>query len=216
MINLKLEVSSFGQFMGHLLEANVEGVYLAGGAVRNAFINPELKAKDLDIFITRSAFDQIKDHLKEHGKLSVNQFKTYRWYAFIDDEFYYDIIIIPEFYNGLWKCRNITDALNQFDITANALAFDLFNGIFYNPQNGLLDIQQRILRAVRFDYPEIAVSNDITLSRNTVLWFRYYHYAKKLNFTIDPITKKWLKENDFRKHGLAEFTNHFFSPSLSL
>lgn len=211
---LKLEIPSFGQFIGLLQKSEIEGIYLAGGAVRNAFINPELTAKDLDIFITESAFELLYEHLQKNGSLSINQFQTYRWYANEDEGFYYDIIIISEFYNGLWKCRDIVDALNQFDITANALAFDLLNGTFFNPQNGLLDIQKKILKAVRFDYPELPVSEDIQLSRNTVLWFRYHHYAQKLNFSIDPITASWLQNNDFRQESLAEFTDHFFIPFL--
>lgn len=216
MVKLKLEVPSFGPFIGLLGKLPIKGVYLSGGTVRNAFIDLDLRVKDLDIFIDRDSFGLIEDYLHKNGKLLINQFQTYRWHPFIDNEFYYDIIIISEFYNGLWKCRDIVDALNQFDITANALAFDLQNGTFYNPQNGLLDIKEKTLRAVRFDYPEISVSKDIKLSRNTVLWFRYNHYSQKLNFKIDPITAIWLKENAFRKESLAEFTDHFFSPSLNI
>lgn len=212
--DLKLKVTSFGDFIGIIQQNEIEGVYLAGGAIRNVLVDPDLPTKDLDIFISPCAFDILRDHLQRNGNLARNQFQTYRWHAHVDRGFYYDIIVIPEFYNGLWKCRNIIDALNQFDITANALAFDLLNGAFYNPQNGLLDIEQKILRAVRFDYPEIPVSKKIFLSRNTVLWFRYRHYATKLNFSIDPITAFWLQENAFRGESMAEFTQHFFKPSL--
>lgn len=214
IINLKLAVPSFVELLELLQQFGIEGVYLAGGAVRNAFIDPALVAKDLDIFVTKSAFDKVKDFLYKTGKLMTNQFGTYRWFAFKDHKFYYDIIVIPDFYNGLWKCRDIKDVLNQFDITVNAIAFDLLTGEFYDPQNGLLDIQERNLRAVRFDYPEIPVSETISLSRNSVLWFRYQHYAQTLNLNMEPITANWLLENAFRAEDLEEFTQHFFKPSI--
>lgn len=214
VVNLKLAIPSFGKLIELLQQFNIEGVYLAGGAVRNAFIDPALVAKDLDLFVTKSAFDKVKDFLCKTGKLMTNQFGTYRWFAFKDRDFYYDIIVIPDFYNGLWKCRNITDVLNQFDITVNAVAFDLLNGEFYDPQNGLLDIQERNLRAVRFDYPEIPVSDSIALSRNSVLWFRYQHYALTLDLNMDPITASWLTDNAFRAKDLEKFTQHFFKPSI--
>lgn len=214
MINLRLAIPSFSEFSELLQTSNIDGVYLAGGTVRNAFINPTLIAKDLDLFVTKSAFDKVKDFLCNTGNLMTNQFGTYRWFAFKDPDFYYDIIIIPDFYNGLWKCRNITDVLNQFDITVNAVAFDLLNGEFYDPQNGLLDIKERNLRAVRFDYPEIPVSDSIALSRNSVLWFRYQHYAKTLNLDMDPITANWLIDNAFRAEDLEKFTQYFFKPSI--
>ncbi|SMD16260.1 nucleotidyltransferase family protein [Pedobacter nyackensis] len=213
--DLQLGIPSFSGFVGIVQELNINGVYLAGGAVRDAFLNPDFHAKDLDVFFTPAAFERIHDYLKKHGDLFLNQFGTHRWHAYGDGEFYYDIIVIPEFYNGLWICRNITDALNQFDITANALAFDLLLGSFYDPQNGLLDIQQRILRAVRFDYPEISVSKNIPLSRNTVLWFRYLHYAKKLDLRIESITALWIEKNSFREASIEEFAFHFFTPSFA-
>lgn len=214
IIVLKLEIPSFGELIGFIQKNKIEGVYLAGGAIRNALVDQDLHAKDLDIFITQSAFEILRDYLQRNGNFAKNQFQTYRWQSHIDQEFYYDVIVIPEFYNGLWKCRNIIDALNQFDITANAVAFDLLSGAFFNPQNGLMDIQEKILRAVRFDYPEIPVSKEILLSRNTVLWFRYQHYAASLNFNLDPITRLWLDENAFRIDGLEDFTYHFFKPSI--
>ena len=213
--NLQLGVASFSGFIGIVKELEINGIYLAGGAVRDAFLRPDFHAKDLDVFLTPAAFDKVYVYLKKHGNLFVNQFGTHRWQAYGDVEFYYDIIVIPEFYNGLWICRNITDALNQFDITVNAIAFDLLLGTFYDPQNGLLDIKQRILKAVRFDYPEISVSKNISLSRNTVLWFRYIHYARKLDLRIESITALWIESNSFREASKEEFALHFFSPSIA-
>ena len=208
------EIPSFRGFRDAIKLLGKKNVFLAGGAVRDAFLRPTLKVKDLDIFLTSEAFDYIYVYLKQHGDLLLNQFGTHRWYSYNDQGFYYDIIIIPKFYNGLWTCRNITDVLNQFDVTVNALAFDLYDGSFYDPQNGLLDIQQKILKAVRFDYPEIPVSDQIILSRNTVLWFRYRYYAQKLDLKLDNLTALWVENNSFRESSFAEFNTHFFNPSI--
>jgi hypothetical protein len=191
--------------------------FLGGGAVRDVLSDDEMPVKDIDIFLTAEALEKIKGFLMDKGNLVVNQFGTNRWFPKgTDRKFYYDIIQIPKFYNGLWDCRDITDVLNQFDITANAVAFDLLSGQFFNPQNGLNDIQNKILRAVRFDFPELAVSKDIDISRNTVLWFRYNYYAQKLGYEIEPLTKGWIADNAFRSAEIEKFKQYFFDPKLSL
>ncbi|MBD1365356.1 hypothetical protein IDJ77_16195 [Mucilaginibacter sp. ZT4R22] len=208
------EVRSFSNIIEIVSNIPPESVFIAGGTVRDAFLQPERKIKDLDVFLTDVAFEQLEAYLMSEGTLQRNQFGTYRWFGRDDGDVYYDIIIIENFYNGLWNCRNITDVLNQFDITVNAVAFDLSNGTFYDPENGLLDINAKILRAVRFDYPEIVVSESIPLSRNTVLWCRYHHYSKTLGLSLDEITRQWMIQNDYRKVEIPTFTQYFFEPEV--
>jgi hypothetical protein len=213
--SMSQEVPSFSNIIEMVSTMPPESVFIAGGAVRDAFLQPGRKIKDLDLFLTKVAFKQIETFLMGEGTLQKNQFGTYRWFGHQDGDVYYDIIIIEKFYNGLWTCRNITDVLNQFDITVNALAFDLSDGTFYNPQNGLLDIKEKTLRAVRFDYPEMKVSESIPLSRNTVLWCRYHHYAKALGLDLDEITRNWLIKNEYRKAEIPTFTQYFFEPEIN-
>lgn len=186
--------------------------YLAGGSVRDSILDKNKKLKDVDLFISQKCFSDIENIVRNTGKYILNPFGSLRWYPNEAQEFYYDIIIIEKFYNGLWKCENIIDVLNQFDITANAVAFDLKTKTFYNPNNGLLHIKRKELRAIRFDYPEINISEEISLSRNTVLWFRYNYYAKKLGFSVDELTQKWIDENRIRETEKQLFTQHFFNP----
>ncbi len=189
-----------------------DNYFLSGGALRDVLAGNNFDIKDIDIFLTETGFEKINEFLLQNGRLTTNQFGSYRWFPGDSDKFYYDVIIIQRFYNGLWPCRNITDVLNQFDITANAVAMDLSTGDLHNPQNGLDDIQKKVLRAVRFDFPELPVSNDMPISRISVLWFRYNYYARRLGFEIEPLTLKWINENSYRAADLDKFKTYFFDP----
>lgn len=212
MHSLASQVASFPQLCNSTSVLPAGEVFLAGGVVRDAFLRPGQTPKDIDLFISEVAFSKLEPYFQKYGELQQNQFGSYRWYAAEDDGFYYDLIVIQRFYNGLWPCRNIIDVLNQFDITINALAYDINNGAFFNPQNGLDDLQHRVLRAIRFDYPDIPVSESITLSRNSVLWFRYQYYSLVLKLCIEPLTQAWLAKNEFRRSDSVLFSENFFNP----
>lgn len=190
-------------------------LFVAGGAVRDYCCGKNEISGDIDLFFSESCNKPINKLQQSYGKKITNQFGSTRWFP-TDNIFYYDLIQIKDFNQGLWECFDIVDVLNQFDITANAIAFDLNNGAFINPVNGLRDATDKTIRAVRFDFPEIMVSELIPISRNSVLWFRYNHYSTKLNSTIEPITKKWLQENKYRIKDKAMFAKFFFNPEVDL
>jgi hypothetical protein len=187
--------------------------FIAGGTVRDLLMDNLLPGKDIDLFTSADGFDLIKPFLEAHGELKINPFGNYRWFP-VGEQIYYDIISIPNFYNGLWPCKDIVDVLNQFDITVNAVAFDLASGAFINPQNGWRDINSRTLRAVRFDYPELALSSTASISRNSILWFRYQHYAQKLKLSTESVTQEWIRLNAFRIGDLPMFKELFFDPEF--
>ncbi len=207
---------SFKSLLQIIREIPEGNFFVSGGTVRDTLIGNDHSIKDVDIFLTIEGFLKIESFLNLNGNVVSNQFGTKRWFPDDNKTLYYDIIQISKFYNGLWPCRDMIDVLNQFDITANAVAFDLVNGKFYNPQNGLQDIKDRKLRAIRFDFPELLVSEAVNISRNSLLCIRYQFYAKKLNFEIEPITKKWLTDNNFRSADLEKFKKYFFDPHLTL
>ncbi len=125
---------------------------------------------------------------------------------------YADIIHVKHFYNGLSHCNNMLDVLHQFDFTANAIAINLKTGLFLDPLHGSQDIQKRIMRGVRFDYPDEPISPRHPISRLSVLWFRLLHYAALCEMNIEPITMSWLIKNRIYKRDLAHFTEIFFPP----
>ena len=187
-------------------------VFVAGGFVREFCRGSNVINGDVDLFISDKVYDEIDELQKSYGKQIKNPFGSDRWFPNENETFYYDIIKITDFYQGLWKCIDITDVLNQFDITANAVAFDLFSGNFYNPVNGVRDAAGKKIRAVRFDFPEMNVASTIPISRNSVLWFRYNHYSNKLGYEIETVTKDWIIQNAYRIADIDIFKKYFFNP----
>ena len=102
----------------------------------------------------------------------------------------------------------------NFDCTANAIGVNITTGEVYNPVNGIEDIEKKILRAVRTDFPEMPVSDKIPLSTVSVFWFRLLHYQVKLGFTFDEATEQWIVENKHRMRDREMFVNYFFEPQL--
>lgn len=185
-------------------------VYLAGGVIRDCFLGCVDRPKDFDFFLVGASQDQVLATLQSYGSMRTGPFGAPRWYPRGDQESYCDLISIERFYNGLWRCEDIVDALNQSDFTGNAVAIDLRNGKLYDPQNGRRDMQRRMMRMVRFDYPDEPIGQGQSLSRQTVLWFRVLYYARALDLTIEPITRKWLISNRRFWEHVDSFAATFF------
>lgn len=198
-----------------LVERDDVDLYLAGGAVRNLIIG-EQKIKDYDFFVNSSDKKNVLEYLSKQGKVVFGPFGSPRWYPHGDTEIYCDLIWINEFYNGLWHCKDIVDVLNQFDFTANAVAVDIKSARVFNPENGLRDIENKTIRAVRFDYPNEPISESTSLNRLEVLWIRLLHYANKYNMKIEPITKAWIEDNYSFKKSIPKFEKLFFKTDIKL
>jgi hypothetical protein len=183
-------------------------VYLAGGALRNLILGRQ--PKDFDFFLAGKAVDEALASLAALGHLDRGPFGSPRWFPAEGAPAYADLIPVETFSNGLWHCADITDVLNQFDFTLNALAVDLRTGRWFNPQNALRDLSLGVMRAVRFDYPDEPIAPGRTLTRPAVLWCRLLHYAALLKLTIEPVTLEWLcRERRFRAH-VPAFVDTFF------
>lgn len=215
--NLKqklLAIHSFSIVTEFLLNSVDFELYVAGGAVRDYFINPKFEVKDIDLFYKGNPNEFIYV-LEKNGEVTVGPFGSLRWFPKNEDSIYYDIISIVDFNNGVEKCLNMNDILNQFDFTVNSVAFSLNTGKFFNPINGLLDIKNKILKMVRFDYPNEIISTNVDISRVSVLWFRLLHYSNKLGFEIDSKTWSWLIENKECYNDLEIFEKYFFNPIIN-
>src|SRR5713101_5027714 len=127
-------------------------VYLAGGAVRDVILGRDVQSKDFDIFLGGDAVEVALEVWGTSGSMELGPFGSPRWFPSPAQSQYCDLIPISRFINGLWRCEDIIDVLNQFDFTGNAVAFDLRSGRFFDPQNGRRDLHRRVLRSVRFDY----------------------------------------------------------------
>jgi hypothetical protein len=186
-------------------------VYLAGGVVRNVILGQGTGPKDFDFFLGGEDVDQSVRSLGESGRLLSGPYGSPRWQPRPDVP-YCDLIPITQFVPGLWPCEDIIDVLNQFDITGNAVAIDLRNGELFDPQNGCRDLRRRVLRAVRFDYPNGPIVPGHPLNRLVVLWFRLIHYAASLGLSIEPLTRKWLADRASYRTYHALFAATFFEP----
>jgi hypothetical protein len=187
-------------------------IFLAGGVIRNLFIDPTRPVKDFDFFLRGASLDKAITVFAQHGRMHETPFGAPRWFPAAEPGRYADLIPIDRFIPGLWKCEDIVDVLNQFDFTASALAFDLRTGTAFNPQNGVRDAVRRTMRMVRFDWPEAPFIPGAPITRNAVLWFRVLHYAKQLGLTIEPLTLAWLRRNRGYSTQSDVFAELFFRP----
>lgn len=212
-IKTKLEETvSFGHFLSLTEKHDKAAFFIAGGVIRNFMVDPEIAVKDIDIFYSGDIEDFLSE-LESIGILSLGPFGSWRWFPASETSVYYDIISIEDFYQT-GKCYTMQDVLRQFDITASCLAFSIPQGQFFSEQNTLRDIEDKLIRLVRFDFPDVPVSKTVSLSRLVVLWFRLAHYSSLLGYTIEPKTFNWLKSNKKYYNKLNTFTDLFFAPQI--
>ena len=166
--------------------------FVAGGIVRDVLLGREPSFGDVDLFLDGDGVDALLADLGAHGALRTGPFGSPRWLP-EGAQGYADIIPIRRFDNGLWPCEDMTDALNQFDFTCNAVAVDLRSRELLDPQNGRRDAARRVMRAVRFDFPPEPIARGAELLRPAVLWFRLLHYAAAKGLAIEPLTLAWLR-----------------------
>ena len=190
-------------------------VYVAGGSIRNVLLGRPTPSKDWDFFLAGSGVAKAIEHFGRHGRLAHTPYGAPRWSPTDGEEPYADLMPIAEFVPGLWPCKDIIDVLNQFDITANAIAFDLRTGVAFDPQNGMRDTEERVARMVRFDFPDGPYVHGAPLDRNVVLWFRVLHYASTLGLTIEPLTRAWLQQRGDQRALSELFAQQFFRANLS-
>ena len=193
---------------------NTTEVFVAGGVLRDLFGGASCPPKDFDFFIGGPDVPSFIHWLGERGTLSSGPFGSPRWWPAGELIQHADVIPISGFHNGLWKCRDIVDALNQFDFTANAVALDLRSKRLFDPQNGTRDARERVMRAVRFDLPDEPISANCPLSRLSVLWIRLVHFAHTLGFAIEPVTWKWIQDHAHFGQDADAFARTFFRPAV--
>lgn len=190
-------------------------IFLAGGVLRDLALNNGRPIRDFDLFFSGIETEKLVCFLAQKGSLKYGPFGSPRWQPSKHSQKYADIIPISGFNNGLRSCNDMFDVLSQFDFTVNAFAFNIRTSAFSSSPTVLLDQQNKIMRAVRFDYPDGPISDHCPLTRLCVLWFRLVHYAAELDLEIEPVTKEWLG-NNIQYHAFKdEFCHYFFCPNLS-
>lgn len=191
-------------------------IYICGGYIRSILLN-NAESKDIDVFVdsNREEFELLINKMSTWGNMHYGQYGSPRLY--INDSSFEYIDIVP-FYNFIVAgkpLRTIQDILFNFDFTANAIAWDFKDDKLLDPLNGIDDINNGLLRAVRLDFPEMTVSDNIPLSAVSVFWFRLLHYQNALGLQFDKDTERWILDNKLRMKEYDLFCKHFFVPSIS-
>ena len=196
---------------GEMLE---DKAYVCGGAIRNVMMG-NTDVKDLDLFLNlpKEGFREVVELLKKIGRVEYGQYGAPRLYVY-DDEPYIDVVPFTNFSGYGYPIDTIEGLLMNFDFTANAIGVNISTGEVFNPVNGIEDIEKKILRAVRTDFPEMPVSDKIPLSAVSVFWFRLLHYQVKLGYTFDEATEQWIVDNKYRMGDKDMFVKYFFEPLI--
>lgn len=214
-VHRRLKAWSGYPTLQQVMREDVElGVYVAGGVVRNVLIGRPMVSKDWDFFLAGDGVSTAIERFARHGRLETTPYGSPRWHPPGAAAEYADLIPVADFVPGLWPCEDIVDVLDQFDFTANAVGFDLRSGQAFDPQNGVRDARRGIMKMVRFDYPDGPYIKGATLDRNVVMWLRIVHYASVLNFTVEPLTRRWLVTRGDQRGHAAAFELEFFRPNL--
>lgn len=214
---LLLKLQSTNSWLKNLKKLSCKyNIYICGGYIRSVLLN-NAESKDIDIFVdcNQEEFLQFINIMSKWGEMHYGQYGSPRLY--LDSSVEY-IDIVP-FYNFIVAGKpllSIDDLLHNFDFTANAIAWDFKDDDLLDPLNGIEDINNGLLRAVRLDFPEMPVSEDIPLSAVSVFWFRLLHYQNVLGLQFDKITERWIVENNHRMKDYDMFCQNFFVPSISL
>lgn len=194
----------------------IENMYVCGGCLRNILLNGDI-GKDIDIFVdcNQVELETFIKYLQNYGRVDYGQYGSPRFYPSSEKTTYVDIVPFYNFTVAPEPIRNIHDLLCNFDFTANAIGINVKTGEVYDPVDGMLDIEHKLIRAVRLDFPEQPVSEAISLSAVSVFWFRLLHYQHKLNFSFTPETERWILANAYRLSDINDFTRFFFNPNIA-
>jgi hypothetical protein len=194
--------------------SNLKGIdaYVAGGFIRNTLVGIDIN--DLDLFINAS-LEKLTSYLSDlenNGEMVYGPFGAPRWFSTTCD-FYADIVPFSKFVVNQKSYFAIEQILSDFDMTINAIAFDLNKKQIIDPLGGLQDIQDRVIKATHLNFPDIKiVSGEIEISSLSIFWFRLVHYKFLLNFDFDSETFEWVRDNKSRYKDLEKFKSIFFDP----
>lgn len=190
-------------------------IYVAGGFIRNVILNKSIK--DIDLFINSSLTElsNFLEQILDYGTLIYGPFGSPRWKP-TESDIYFDIVPFSNFIVNSKKYNEISEVLADFDITINAIGYDINSEKIIDPLNGIADIKQRIIKATHLNFPDFIIKDaENEISSLSVFWFRLLHYKSVLEFKFEKSTLDWIIENKFRYNDLTEFKKMFFNPIIT-
>ncbi|MDO8581321.1 MAG: HD domain-containing protein [bacterium] len=196
----KIEAQKELAFIGDLLAAFPEGsVYVVGGTVRDAMMG-KLASKDYDLVIAGIPLEKLDEFFAPRGSLEIvgRNFGVLKFTPH-DSELEEAIdIALPrretaagtggrkDFDTQADHTMSIEDDLSRRDFTINAMAWDCKQHQVVDPFNGLLDLEEKKIRAVR--NPKQRFQEDYSRM------LRGLRFAVKLGCTIEKNTWEALRE----------------------
>ena len=205
------------ELMQFLISYQSNNIYICGGCIRNIILQKETEIKDIDLFIDSSPheFSNFIQEISRYGIIKYGQYGSPRLFLKNAAQQYIDIVPFFNFRVSPIPVKSIIDLLDNFDLTANALGINIRTKEFFDPRNGLNDIKNKVLRAVRLDFPEQLISKEIPISALSVFWFRLINYQAQLGFSFSPETFDWIYENKHRYTDLDLFEKFFYKLQIS-
>jgi len=174
-------------------------IYLVGGAVRDLLLGR--KCKDYDFIIREVEANDLQRFLEKRGKVNLvgKTFGVFKFVPFGGDIHNPFDIALPRTEHSLGTggyrdfdvqsspTLSIKEDLSRRDFTINAMAFDIKNNKLIDPFNGLKDLKEKKIRAVR--NPEERFKEDYSRM------LRAIRLACQLNLEIEKNTWKAIKQN---------------------
>jgi hypothetical protein len=184
-------------------------LYIVGGVLRDISLGISLPPKDFDILAIGNDTENFFSYLKDIGTLEYGQFNSPRWFPSSQTACYSDMMNIDSWDTGLNKCTSVEEVLSQFDFTGNAIALGIKDHKLYNPLNGIEDLNNHVLSAIRFDFKDTPIREDAKLTKMALHWFRYFLYSYRLGLQLDQNTTEWVYNNRIYLKQLSFFCDEF-------
>ena len=161
------------------------GIWIVGGAVRDALLAPGVVA-DLDLVVPGAdAADAARAIAKSVRRAAFPLSEEFGAWRVVGDGWLCDLTPI--------QGDGIDDDLELRDFTVNAMALPLFGGALVDPYDGVEDLGRRTLRLVRPDAYE----------RDPLRPLRLVRFATELGFEVDPETARATRDWAWRVRDAA-------------
>jgi putative nucleotidyltransferase with HDIG domain len=152
------------------------GVWVVGGAVRDALLDTEL-LEDLDLAVSGDAASAARAIARAAGRHAFPLSEDFGAWRVVGDDWLVDVTPLQE--------QRIEDDLALRDFTVNAMALPLYGGTLIDPFGGVADLEARRLRMVAPDAYE----------RDRLRPLRLVRFATELGFDVEPetaaVTREW-------------------------
>lgn len=153
-----------------------ESACLVGGAVRDALLKREKSYFDLDFVVPENAV--------EIAKKIANYYQV--GFVILDETRQIARVVFPEgtLDFAQQEGQNLVKDLYRRDFTINAIAYNLHERKLIDPLQGFEDLKKHTIRMVSAH----------NLIDDPLRLLRAYRQAAQLNFTIEPTTRKTIRE----------------------